>query len=292
MKAKFVFVGAVMLLTMTGCQSAPVKITETVLERSGHADKRPDWINESEPVKMSDVQMTSIGFATIPENFNLERGYETAESSAKKGIIRELQKRLQKATPASEDQADVISNKAVHSLSEKIQRTSQYWEKVSAHPVGSSASKDFKFNRVYTQVSLSKADLKFAMTGAVASATSEEGVGKLPQESAKAVLSESPNLLAKVVVAKPKRSFREVASISGAFTVQVYAFGRESRAKRITRQLKGKGLEAFYSYVEVDGHQVFRVEVGQYSSRSTALKATAEVKKKGELEAVFVQKTE
>jgi DedD protein len=340
--AKLTIVCGIIFL-LSACASEPAATTQVISDRYNHAIAQPNWVDAAEPVKMESTQMSSVGFADIPESYSVENGFESAERSAKKGIAQELQKRLRATSSVNSEQADVVSDKTIKFSAAKIQRSDKYWEKVVNHAEGGSLAEEKGFYKVYVLVTLSKADLQEAMSLAIASAAREEMPNKFPEvkinqvlvdsklkpkndnapvvagaTELKSTLTAAPAAEAQPVVAtvasaiKPVTTVvatvvaqkateasvsqtvvapveRKVASVTGAFAVQVYAFSKEARAKRVTAALKGKGLEAFYISADINGHTVYRVVVGHYATHNDASAATIDVLKQSGSEAALVR---
>jgi cell division septation protein DedD len=294
---------------LTACTTEPQKMNYVVLERIGGAVQRPTWISDTGSVIMGGETITSFGVSMIPIDFSLDRGYAAAESSAKKGVIRELQRRVLVSTNSSNEQADAVSNKAIANTADKIKVQDKYWEKVSVTDAENGEVKK-KFYRVYVLVSLSKDELHANLTTAVDEARKEVGLGQLSDDTAKKVLKQTTNILSPVVVPPPievaiadtkvteakiaeaaiaASVARKPASLVTLFTLQVYALSSRENALKISDSFKNKGVEAFLSEVEVKGQKLYRVVIGRYSTWRAAHHAAKEIKAIAESKDLFVQ---
>ena len=76
----------------------------------------------------------------------------------------------------------------------------------------------------------------------------------------------------------------------GKFTVQVASQGSEPLAQQKVEELKSKGFSAFYVPAEVNGKTWYRVSVGQFEDRGSALKYRSKLMKEAGLQSAVVQK--
>lgn len=74
------------------------------------------------------------------------------------------------------------------------------------------------------------------------------------------------------------------------YTVQVSSYPNEGEAKQKAQELKDKGLSAFYVKASVNGKLWYRVGIGMFETRKTALDYRAKVMKEGDLKSAIVQK--
>ncbi len=79
-------------------------------------------------------------------------------------------------------------------------------------------------------------------------------------------------------------------STIGKYTVQVSSQAKETEAKAKVDQLKEKGFSAFYVPAELKGKTWYRVSVGQFDDRGTALKYRTKLMIEAGLESAIVQK--
>src|SRR5438046_192794 len=95
----------IVLLTMVvlligGCGSVPKQTTpentqDVVISRIDDLSKRPEWVKESEPFKIQNGKVISLGQTSIPGDNRVEAGYRIAENNAKASIATAIEKRLE-----------------------------------------------------------------------------------------------------------------------------------------------------------------------------------------------------
>lgn len=91
--------------------------------------------------------------------------------------------------------------------------------------------------------------------------------------------------------AAPKALPKELEdSTIGKFTVQIAAQSSEAEAKKKVEEMKNKGLSAFIVPAQVNGKQWYRVSVGQFDDRKSAVDYRAKVIKDTGIESAIVQK--
>lgn len=104
-------------------------------------------------------------------------------------------------------------------------------------------------------------------------------------------LAAGEKLAAKTEDRIPSSLPKELAdSPVGKFTVQVSSQAAEAEADKTVEKLKAKGFSAFIVPAEVNGKKWFRVSVGQFDDRNTALKYREKLLKEAALESAIVQK--
>ncbi|MBK9292903.1 MAG: SPOR domain-containing protein [Oligoflexia bacterium] len=76
----------------------------------------------------------------------------------------------------------------------------------------------------------------------------------------------------------------------GKFTVQVSSQSNETEADRTAEKFKSMGFSAFVVPAEVNGKTWYRVSVGKFDDRNTALKYREKLMKEANLESAIIQK--
>lgn len=92
-------------------------------------------------------------------------------------------------------------------------------------------------------------------------------------------------------VMEKKEIPKELAKTAlGKFTVQVASQASESEAQRKVDELKGKGVSAFIVPAEINGKKWYRVSVGQFSDRNSAIAERTKLIEKTGIATAIVQK--
>jgi hypothetical protein len=155
---------------------------DVVVSRIDDLSSRPDWIKESEPFKIIDGKIYSLGITTIPGDQRVEAAARVAENNAKAGIATAIEQKLEFVFQNAEegsvmgtDQARYIGAEASSLITSSIRPDKRYWEKVATTLDSGDRVTRFK---VYTLVSMPEEDFKKAIITATRKAEGKVGLSK------------------------------------------------------------------------------------------------------------------
>lgn len=179
-------------LTLLGaCSSSPPSPEnqeDKVLSRANDLKERPSWIDETEPFKVENAQVNSLGMHAIPGDHRVDAAYRIAEINAKAAIASQIESKLsfvfqnaEEGTSGDASQARFIGAEASEILTSSIRPGRKYWEKVAT--TTDSGTRITKY-KVFVTVTMAESDLKDAIRRAIAK---REGGGQLSANFAKKV---------------------------------------------------------------------------------------------------------
>jgi hypothetical protein len=171
-----------------GCASTvknPVKSEiepDKVISRIDDLSSRPNWLKESEPFRITDGQVYSLGSTSILGDQRVEAAFRVADNNAKSGVANAIEQKLefifQNAEEGAEmgaDQARYIGAEASSLITSSIRSDKRYWEKVATTQDSGERVTRFK---VFSLVSMPEADFKKAIMAAVRKAEGKKGLSK------------------------------------------------------------------------------------------------------------------
>lgn len=173
----------VLVAALTACTTTP-KSPETepdvVVSRIDDLSSRPGWLKESEPFKISNGQVISLGSTTIPSDHRVEAGYRIAENNAKANIAGAIEQRLEfifqnaeEGTAMDSTQARYIGAEASKILTSSIRQDKRYYEKVATTQDDGTRVTRYK---IFTTVTMPEADFKRAITDAIRKSQGKAGL--------------------------------------------------------------------------------------------------------------------
>jgi len=180
-------------VSLSGCSSSPKVATsenqpDRVIARIDDLSSRPNWAKESEPFRIHDGVVTSLGQTTIPGDNRIEAAYRIAENNAKGAIASAIEQRLEflfqgaeEGTGIDSTQARYIGAEASKVTSSSLQINNRYWEKVATTQDSGQRVTQY---RVFASVTMPEAEFKRAILDA---ARKREGKGGLSEDFAKKV---------------------------------------------------------------------------------------------------------
>lgn len=160
-------------------QNAEAK-PDVVIQRIDNMNERPGWLKESEPFKIKDGSVTSLGSTEIPGNHRVSAATRIAQNNAKSAIAGAIQQRLEFIFQTAEEgtdfgptQARYIGAEASKLVTSSIRPGKLYWEKYATST--DSGERVTKY-RVFAYVSMPENDFKRAILDAIRNAKGEKGI--------------------------------------------------------------------------------------------------------------------
>ena len=139
-------------------------------------------MKESEPFRIKDATVTSLGQTTIPGDNRVEAAYRIAENNAKGAIANAIELRLEtifqnaeEGTSFDADQARYIGAEASKLTTSSIHINDRYWEKVATTQDNGQRVTQY---RVFADVTMPEADFKRAVMDAIARAHGKVGLSE------------------------------------------------------------------------------------------------------------------
>ena len=188
MKVRNVIACYIVAATFVGCASAvknPIRSEvdpDKIISRIDDQSSRPSWLKESEPFRIVDGKVYSLGSTTIPGDQRVEAAFRVAENNAKAGLATAIEQKLefifQNAEEGAElgaDQARYIGAEASSLITSSIRPDQRYWEKVATTQDSGERVTRFK---VFALVSMPEADFKKAILNATRKAEGKKGLSK------------------------------------------------------------------------------------------------------------------
>jgi hypothetical protein len=188
MMIKYPFFAMALAFTTVACSSAPKNPTASELEpdrvvaRIDDRSSRPDWVKESEPFRIKDGMVTSLGQTTIPGDNRVEAAYRIAENNAKGAIANAIEVRLEtifqnaeEGTSLDATQARYIGAEASNLTTSSLRISDRYWEKVATTQDTGQRLTQY---RVFADVTMPEADFKRAVLDAIARAHGKVGLSE------------------------------------------------------------------------------------------------------------------
>jgi hypothetical protein len=160
--------------------SAPEVQPDVVVERIDALSARPDWLKESEPFKVENGIVTSLGVTSIPSDHRVEAAYRIAENSAKGAISGAIEQKLEfvfqnaeEGTAVDSTQARFIGAEASKITTSSIRSGKRYWEKVATTKDTGERITKYK---IFATVTMPEADFKRAVIEAAKKAQGKGGL--------------------------------------------------------------------------------------------------------------------
>ena len=174
-------------LSFTACASHSGKSAQddVVLSRADALDARPAWLSETEPFKIENGQVTSLGMAMIPADNRVEAAYRVAQNNASFEVAKAIEQRLdyifqnaEEGTGYDGTQSRYIGAEAAKLTTSSLRHHKRYWEKVATTR---DSGERFTQYKVFATVSMPEADFKRAV---IEAARKREGKGGLSADFA------------------------------------------------------------------------------------------------------------
>lgn len=176
-----------------GCSSAPVQTNsienagqEKVLSRIDGLDARPEWVKESEPFRLDNSKVISIGMATIPADHRLEAGFRLSENNGRAAVANAIEQKFEaifqtaeQGTSIDENQITYLSAEATKLTTNSVRVGRRYWEKVSIIQENGLPVVRYK---LFSEITMPENEFKAAIADAIRKA---KGKGTISQELAK-----------------------------------------------------------------------------------------------------------
>lgn len=187
------YLAGVPLLLLLGCSSAfklpsSENDPDRVIARIDDLSSRPSWLKESEPFKIKDGMVISLGQSTIAGGDRVEAAYRIAENNAKGAISSAIEARLEaifqnaeEGTSMDATQARYIGAEASKVTSSSLRLGNRYWEKVATTQDDGQRVIRYK---VFATVTMPESEFKQAILDA---ARKRQGKGGLSADFAKKV---------------------------------------------------------------------------------------------------------
>lgn len=179
--------GVFVSCTSTGPKTAESE-PDVILSRIDGMDERPNWLIESEPFRIANGQVVSLGQTEIPGSDRVNAGYRIAEDNAKAHIANAISSRLEfifqnaeEGTSMDSTQARYIGAEASKIVTSSIRQGQRYYEKVAT--TGDDGRRLTRY-KIFATVTMPEADFKRAITDAIRKAN---GKGGLSEDFAKRV---------------------------------------------------------------------------------------------------------
>jgi hypothetical protein len=181
------FSSLIMLIVLVSCSSKTGHKnnipTESVIQRIDELSSRPSWLTESEPFKIEDGKVISLGQTTIPLDHRVDAAYRIAENNAKSSISAAIEQRLdfifqnaEEGTAMDSTQARFIGAEASKITTSSLKLKNRYWEKVYSVDENGKAKTIYK---VFATVSMDESDFKNAIMEAI---RKSQGKGDLSKD--------------------------------------------------------------------------------------------------------------
>lgn len=178
---------SVIFMGLAGCSTTPAPRPNTpeaepdrVISRIDDLKERPQWLTESEPFKIENGSVISLGSTTIPGDNRVEAAYRIAENNAKASIAGAIEQRLdfifqnaEEGTAMSSTQARFIGAEASKLVTSSIRPGKRYWEKVASTSDTGQRTTTFK---VFSTVSMPESEFKQAVMEAIKKARGQGGI--------------------------------------------------------------------------------------------------------------------
>lgn len=182
------FLFALLQSCSTSTKTNPENIADVVISRIDELSARPDWVSESEPFKVKNGIVYSLGSTVIPGDHRIEAAYRIAENNAKALIVNSIQQRLEfvfqnaeEGTAIDSTQARYLGAEASSIISSSMQQSKRYWEKVATTRDNGDRVTQF---RVFSLVTMPEPEFKKAI---IDSLRKQQGKAGLSAEFAKKV---------------------------------------------------------------------------------------------------------
>ncbi|MGE4130245.1 MAG: hypothetical protein AB7F86_01335 [Bdellovibrionales bacterium] len=175
-------------LFVSACSSAPKHeiasseiVPDAVVARIDDLKARPDWVSESQPFKIKDGTVTSIGITTAPaDGTRVEALTRIAQNSGKAAIAAAVESRLEFIFQNAEEgvsfdstQARYIGSEASKIVTSSIRSGPVYWEKIATSSDGGERKTVYK---VFAAVNMPESELKKAILEAARKRDGKSGL--------------------------------------------------------------------------------------------------------------------
>jgi hypothetical protein len=174
MKKKII---AILAASLVGCSSAPKSGIENagsefVIGRIDELSSRPSWVNESEPFKIENGKVTSLGMTTVnADDANMAAVYRISDSNAKSAISHAIEQRLDyvfqqgdEGVTLGANQVHFIATEGSKLTSNSLRATKHFWEKLRI--VQENGQPVIRY-RVFSLVEMPEPDFKSAIIDAI-----------------------------------------------------------------------------------------------------------------------------
>lgn len=184
MKKIALFIATAMLVGCAGTGVKGYKKNE-VLETLNGQDK-PSWANEGQPFQISDDKVQAVGVTYIRGDERPEAGSRISAHNAKAQIARSIETRLESIFQQAEEgnsfdstQAKYIGSEVTKLTTNSVREESMYWERFAQSE--EDGSRVIRY-RIYSLVTMPKADFERAIREAIAGASKRGKLSKSFQE--------------------------------------------------------------------------------------------------------------
>jgi hypothetical protein len=173
---------------LNGCISSiknPSKVEiepDKVISRIDDLSSRPEWLKESEPFKIVNGKVYSLGVTSIPGDQRTEAAMRVAENNAKASISNAIEQKLEFIFQNAEegavmgaDQARYIGAEASSLITSSIRPDKRYWEKIAT--TSESGDRIIRF-KVFALISMPEDDFKKAVLNATKKAEGKKGLSQ------------------------------------------------------------------------------------------------------------------
>lgn len=173
------------LIALAACAHSPVSGTdhigeEKVLSRIDGMSARPSWLNESEPFRIENGKVYSLGRTTIPGDHRVEAGFRIADNNGKASVATAIEQKLEfvfqnaeEGTSMDSNQARYIGSEAAHLSASSIRLGHHYWEKLIV--IGENGQPQTQY-RVFSEIVMPESDFKAAIIDAARKAQGKLGL--------------------------------------------------------------------------------------------------------------------
>jgi len=155
---------------------------EVVIARIDDLKERPKWLKESEPFRVENGHVTSLGQTTIPHDHRVEAAYRIAENTAKAQVISAIEQRLdvifqnaEEGTDLTSTQARYIGAEAAKNTTSALRLDKRYWEKVVTTQDNGQRVTQYK---IYASVTMPEPEFKKAVLAAIKKQQGKNGISK------------------------------------------------------------------------------------------------------------------
>lgn len=173
------------LIILVSCSSKKATYqtpSEEVISRIDELSSRPNWLKESEPFKIDDGQVITLGSTEIPGDHRVEAAYRIAENNAKSYISSAIEQRLdfifqnaEEGTALDSTQTRFIGAEASKITSSSLRINNRYWEKVMKSDESGRPGITYK---VFATVQMPEEDFKKAILDAIRRSQGKAGISK------------------------------------------------------------------------------------------------------------------
>src|SRR3989338_3729137 len=174
--AAFMFRSCASVPTSTSSENVPDK----VISRIDNMDQRPAWVTESEPFRIENGQVISIGVTTLGGDNRVEAVQRVAANNAKAAIASAIETRLEtlfqnaeEGTAIDSSQVRYVGSEATSLVTNAIRPGKFYWEKVATSLDSGERVTRYK---IFSSVTIPEADYRKAVLDAIRKAQAKGGI--------------------------------------------------------------------------------------------------------------------